>query len=36
MPKPVKEKIATLSYEELGLEPIKDFDYKNYDKVCLF
>ena len=28
--------MATLTYEELGLVPIKDFDYKTYDKVILF
>ena len=27
--------MATLTYEELGLVPIKDFDYKTYDKVIL-
>ena len=28
--------MATLTYEELSLVPIKDFDYKTYDKVLLF
>jgi len=28
--------MATLTYEELGLVPIKDFDYRTYDKVILF
>ena len=28
--------MATLTYEELGLVPIKDFDYKTYDKVNIF
>jgi hypothetical protein len=27
--------MATLTYEELGLVPIKDFDYRTYDKVNL-
>jgi hypothetical protein len=30
----VKEKTAALlTYEEIGILPIKDFDYINYDKV---
>ncbi len=35
-PRQPKEKIATLTYEDLGLPPIKDFDYKGYDKVNIF
>ena len=33
MPRQNKEKLPLLSYEELGLTPIRDFDYQNYDKV---
>lgn len=28
--------MATLTYEEIGLLPIKDFDYKTYDKVNIY
>lgn len=28
--------MATLTYEELGLIPIKDYDYKTYEKVNIF
>lgn len=31
-----KEKGQMLTYEDLGLTPIHDFDYENYDKVYLF
>jgi hypothetical protein len=27
--------MATLTYEELGIPAIKDFDYSNYDKVFI-
>lgn len=36
VPRQPKEKIATLTYEDLGIPPIKDFDYKGYDKVNIF
>ena len=28
-----RERSQVLTYEELGLTPIHDFDYENYDKV---
>ena len=31
-----KERGQLLTYEELGLTPIHDFDYENYDKVHLY
>lgn len=33
IPAKPKEKMATLTYEELGLPPIREFDYKSYEKV---
>lgn len=30
---PVKDKNSMLTYEELGIPPIHEFDYENYDKV---
>jgi hypothetical protein len=30
---PIKDKNAMLTYEDLGITPIQEFDYAHYDKV---
>lgn len=35
IPRQPRERIAILTYEDFGMVPVKDFDYKNYDKVTI-